>query len=83
MAAVNLYPDDAPRREVVWHEAPDRAVLARRVADALESAAREAVQSLREMMAGRAEHPVPLSEERVRKAIEEYEAFAGGGAPPR
>ena len=30
MAAANLFTADAPRREVVWHEAPDRAVLARR-----------------------------------------------------
>ncbi|MFM7066513.1 MAG: 6-phosphogluconolactonase [Gammaproteobacteria bacterium] len=45
MAATELFTAAAPRREVVWHEAPDRATLAVRVADALEAAAREAVQA--------------------------------------
>ena len=34
-----------PTREVIWHVAPDRAVLATLVADALEVAAREALQA--------------------------------------
>lgn len=45
MAAANLFGSGAPRREVVWHEAPDRAALAIRVADALEAAARAALQA--------------------------------------
>ena len=33
------------QREVVWHEAPDRAALAKMLADALEQAAREALEA--------------------------------------
>ena len=45
MAAANLFDSTAAQREVVWHEAPDRATLALCMADALEAAAREAVQA--------------------------------------
>jgi 6-phosphogluconolactonase len=45
MAAVQPFAGEMPRREVVWHEAPDRHALALRVADALEAASREAVQA--------------------------------------